>query len=221
MMRIGAALFNANHGRLADEVKRIEEAGIDFIHFDVYDGNFVSDLGFSPTTIESLRPLTRLPFEIHLGVNNPESLIPALAEAGANRVLSHIESMPLVYESLYRMKRSGIQLGLAFTLGTSIGGIDSVLPMIDAVLLISRVTGEGTLGAAFNPIVFDRISYVDELRRTLNNEVEIQVAGSVRKEHIPQLICAGTDSIAFGGALYKTADMVGEVAEMRKLALRK
>ena len=96
MMRIGAALFNANHGRLADEVKRIEEAGIDFIHFDVYDGNFVSDLGFSPTTIESLRPLTRLPFEIHLGVNNPESLIPALAEAGANRVLSHIESMPLV-----------------------------------------------------------------------------------------------------------------------------
>jgi ribulose-phosphate 3-epimerase len=221
MMRIGAALFNGNHGRLADEVKRLEEAGIDFIHFDVYDGNFVSDLGFAPKTIESLRPLTRLPFEIHLGVNNPERLVPALSEAGADRILSHIESMSPVYESLYRMKRCGIQLGLALTLGTFMGEIDSVLPMIEAVLLLSRVTGEGTLGAAFNPIVFDRISYVDHLRRALNTEVEIQVAGSVSKEQIPQLISAGTDSIAFGGALYKAVDMAGEVAAMRKLTLRK
>lgn len=201
-------------------MKRLEQAGIDFIHFDVYDGSFVSDLGFAPRTIESLRPLSRLPFEVHLGVNDPERLIPALAEAGADRILSHIESMPLVYESLYKMKLSGVQLGLAFTLGTFIGKIDSLLGMIDSVLLLSRVTGEGTLGASFNPAVFDRIAYVDARRRDLNSKVEIQVAGSVRKEQIARLVSAGTDSIAFGGALYRATDMAAEVAEIRELALR-
>ena len=220
MLRIGAALFNGDHGRLTEEVKRLEQAGLDFIHFDVYDGNFVADLGFAPRTIESLRPLTDLPFEIHLGVTNPDSLIPALIDSGSNRILCHIESMQLVYESLYKMKQSGVQIGLAFTVGTFIGKIDSVLNMIDSVLLLSRVTGEGTLGASFNPAVYDRIAYVDALRRDLNAEVEIQVAGSVRKEQIIRLVSAGTDSIAVGGALYRASDMAAEVAEIRELALQ-
>jgi ribulose-phosphate 3-epimerase len=217
-MRIGAAIFNADHGRLAEELGRLEDGGIDFIHFDVYDGNFVSDLGFPPKTIETLRRLTKLPFEVHLGVTDPLRFVPALLDAGADRILSHIESMSLPYEALYRMKESGIEVGLALTLGTPTATVYDLLPMVDAVLLLSRVTGEGEKGAAFNPLVLERVTDLQARNRSAQAEPEIQVAGSVRKEHLRALAHAGAGAVALGGALYSATDMAAEVAEIRKAA---
>ena len=94
--RLGAALFNGDHGRLADEVARLEEAGLDFIHLDVFDGHFVSDLGFPPRTIAALRPLTNLPFEVHLGARDPLRFVPQLADAGTDLLIFHVESVAMV-----------------------------------------------------------------------------------------------------------------------------
>lgn len=217
-VRLGAALFNGDHGRLADEVARLEAAGLDFIHLDVFDGHFVSDLGFPPRTIAALRPLTGLPFEVHLGALDPLRFVPHLAEAGSDLILFHLESVAMVYEALFIVREHKVKAGLAVTMGTPITALEPVISLVDAVLLLSRVTGEGARGASFDERVLPRLRRLRELVDAAGADVDIQVAGGVKGQHIPDLVAAGATSLAMGGGLYRVPDMAREVANMRRLA---
>ncbi|MEW5958686.1 MAG: ribulose-phosphate 3-epimerase [Chloroflexota bacterium] len=217
-VRLGAALFNGDHGRLADEVARLEAAGLDFIHLDVFDGHFVSDLGFPPRTIAALRPLTKLPFEVHLGAVEPLRFVPALVEAGVDLIIFHLESVRLVYEAVFIMREYKVRVGLAATLGAPLSSLEPVAPLVDAVLLLSRVTGEGVRGASFDPGVLPRVQTLRQMVQAAGAAVDIQVAGGVKRQHIPELAAAGTTSVAMGAGIYRLPDMAQEVAEMRALA---
>jgi ribulose-phosphate 3-epimerase len=216
--RIGAALFNGDHARLGDEVARLEGAGVDFIHLDVFDGRFVSDLGFPPRTIAALRGLTELPFEVHLGAEEPLRFVPALVDAGADLIIFHVESVPMVYEALYLVQEQGVRAGLAFALGTPVQRLEPVMRSVDAVLLLSRVTGEGTRGATFDAGVLPRILAVSEMATGSGSDLDIQVAGSVKRDHVPALLDAGMTSLAMGGGLYRVPSMADEVQALRALA---
>src|SRR5688572_19635857 len=145
-VRIGSALFNADHTRLGDELRRTEAAGVDFFHLDVFDGYFVPDQAFPARTVKQLRALTRLPFEIHLAVNDPVRFLAPLKDAGADLVFLPTESTPLLYETIYTVRELGMKAGLCLALGTPLNLLSATLPMIDAVLLLGRVTGEGKRG---------------------------------------------------------------------------
>jgi ribulose-phosphate 3-epimerase len=218
-VRLGAALFNGDHGRLAAEVARLSSAGLDFIHLDVFDGHFVSDLGFPPRTIASLRPLTTLPFEIHLGAVDPLRFVPALAEAGADLILFHVESVAMLYEAIFVVREHKVKVGLAFTLGTPLSQLEPVITLVDAVLLLSRVTGEGTRGASFDPLVLPRVRQARAMAEAARVLLDIQVAGGVNRTHIADLISAGATTLAMGSGIYRVPDMAQEVAEMRKLTV--
>ncbi|HXF63740.1 MAG TPA: ribulose-phosphate 3-epimerase, partial [Caldilineaceae bacterium] len=194
-LRLGAALFNGDHSRLGDEVARLEAAGLDFIHLDVFDGHFVSDLGFPPRTIAALRPLTRLPFEVHLGAQDPLRFVAPLAEAGTDLLIFHIESVAMVYEALFVVREHKLRVGLALALGTPLAALEPVIPSLDAVLLLSRVTGEGTRGASFDPRVLPRLRTVRRMVEETGAAVDIQVAGGVKREHLPALVEAGADTL--------------------------
>lgn len=214
-LRIGAALFNGDHGRLADELARLEDAGLDFVHLDVFDGHFVPDLGFPPRTIAALRPLCDLPFEVHLGAHDPLRFVPHLAEAGTDLIIFHVESVPLPYETIYAVRETGVRAGLALTLGTPLARLEPVITMVDAVLLLSRVTGEGTRGAEFNALVVPRVRAVREMVDAAGVDLDLQVAGGVKLQHAHELVSAGATALALGGGLYKVSDMAHEVAELR------
>lgn len=217
-IRLGAALFNGDHARLGDEVGRLEAAGVDFVHLDVFDGHFVSDLGFPPQTIAALRPLTDLPFEVHLGAEDPLHFVSHLAEAGTDLVMFHVESVPMLYETIFAVRQHDVEVGLAVTLGTPVSVLEPAIPMIDAVLLLSRVTGEGTLGATFNPQVLPRVRAVRDMVDAQGAEVDVQVAGSVKRRHVADLVAAGADTVAMGGGLYNVPDMAAEVAAIHAAA---
>lgn len=217
-LRLGAALFNGDHTRLGEEVARIGAAGLDFVHLDVFDGHLVPDLGFPPRTIASLRPLTRLPFEVHLAAAEPLRFAPPLAQAGADLVLFHVESAPLLYEAIYAVREQGVKVGLVLALGTPVGLLEPVMSVLDAVLLLSRVAGEGTRGAEFNPLVLPRVRAVARMARAANPGLDVQVAGGVRREHAARLAAEGASSLALGGGLYGVPDMAREVEEIRALA---
>jgi ribulose-phosphate 3-epimerase len=216
-LRLGAALFNGDHGHLADEVTRLEAAKLDFIHLDVFDGHFVSDLGFPPRTIAALRPLTDIPFEVHLGANDPLRFIPHLVEAGVDLIIFHVESVDMPYEAAFLIRERNVSVGLAITLGTPVSSLESLISSVDAVLLLSRVTGEGVKGASFDPRVVPRVRHLREMANAAEIPLDIQVAGGVKRLHLKDLARAGATTVAMGGGLYRVPDMALEVKEMRQL----
>ncbi|HEY9593152.1 MAG TPA: ribulose-phosphate 3-epimerase, partial [Spirochaetia bacterium] len=164
-VRLGAALFNGDHGRLAEEIARLEKAGLDFVHLDVFDGYFVPDVGFSPRTIATLRKLTRLPFEVHMGVAEPARFIPALVDAGVDLIVFHVESSAMPFETVFSIHDRKVRAGVALSLGTSIETLEPLVERVDTVLLLSRVTGEGTKGAGFDPAALPRVRRARDLVR--------------------------------------------------------
>lgn len=218
MIRIGAAIFNADHGRLAEETRRLEPAGIDFVHHDVFDGYMVPDFAFPARTIATLREYTTLPFEVHLVANDPLRFVPALVDAGADLILLPAETTAMKYEALFAVRERGCKVGFWLGLGTPLLELEPVLPMVDAILLLARVTGESARGAAFNPLVLPRVRKVREWIDEGGYEVDLQVAGSLNAESIPLVVAAGARSLPLGPILFRSPDMGRVVAEMRALA---
>ena len=216
-VRIGSALFNADHTRLGDELRRTEAAGVDFFHMDVFDGYFVQDQAFPARTIKALRGLTRLPFEIHLAVNDPLRFLPQLKDAGADLVFLPAESTPLLYETIYTVREKGMKVGLCLALGTPLNALSATLPMIDAVLLLGRVTGEGKRGRDFNQLVVQRVREVRRMIDAAGVNVDLQAAGGLETENCVEVCRAGATSLPIGGALHRESDMAGYVARLRNL----
>lgn len=214
-VRLGAALFNGDHSRLAYEIERLVDAGIDFVHLDVFDGTLVADLGFSPRTISALRSLTSAPFEVHLAAREPERHLPALASAGADRVLFHVEGAPMAFETAYAVRELGMTPGVVLGLGAPIEWGEAALGFADAVLLLARVTGEGARGASFNPLVVPRAARLREAARAA--DVELQVAGGVNRDNAAEVVRAGADALALGAGIYAVIDMAAELTELRRI----
>lgn len=215
-IRIGSALFNADHTRLGDELRRTEAAGVDFFHLDLFDGYFVRDQAFPARTIKSLRPLTRLPFEIHLAVNDPVRFLPALKEAGADLVFLPAESTPLLYEMIYTVREHGMKAGLCLALGTPLTILPAVLPMLDSVLLLGRVTGEGARGRDFNQLVVDRVREVRRMIDAAAVQIDLQAAGGLETRHCVEVCGAGATSLPLGGALHRESDLRAYVSYLRQ-----
>ena len=216
MVRIGSALFNADHTRLGEELRRIEAAGVDFVHLDVFDGYFVPDQAFPARTIKWLRPLTRLPFEVHLAVNDPVRFLPALAEAGVDLVFLPAESTVLLYETIFAAREHRLKVGLCLALGTSLGLLPAVLSMIDAVLLLGRVTSEGHRGRDFNSLVVERVREVRRIIDAGGFSVDLQAAGGLETDNCAEVCRAGATSLPIGAALHREADMRLFVSHLRQ-----
>jgi ribulose-phosphate 3-epimerase len=141
-----------------------------------------------------------------------------LVEAGSDLLVFHIESVAMVYEALFAVREHRVRVGLALALGTPLEQLTPVIGTVDAVLLLSRVTGEGTRGASFDPRVLSRIRKVREMIEAERAHVDLQVAGGIKREHIAALVKAGASTLALGGGLYRVDDMAAEVQNLRQTA---
>jgi len=200
-VRIAPSILSADFARLGEEVRAISECGADYVHVDVMDGHFVPNLTIGPMVVKALRPLSRLPFDVHLMISPVDPMIDAFVDAGADILTVHVEATPHVHRTIQTIKARGIKAGLSFNPGTPVGFSDHLLEEVDLVLAMTVNPGFG--GQKF---IRSQLDKVRELRRRidrLNRPIDLQVDGGIDAETASEVIAAGADVLVAGTAVFR------------------
>lgn len=214
MIKIAPSIASANQADLASAVETAEAGGADLIHFDIEDGVFIPNLTFGPATIRDLRPITRLPFDVHLEVHQPENYLQQVVEAGANVVTVQFESTRFPYRALGVLKKMGVRAGLAFNAATPVDGIFPVLDELDVVHLMTAEP-DGA-GAEFMPGLLRKIKQVRDA--CAGRPLEIEVDGGIHTGNIADAAGAGATIFVAGRAIWGTSNPVDAIADLRAAA---
>ena len=214
-MIIAPSLLAANFGKLAAETTRVDEAKADWLHLDIMDGHFVSNISFGPAVVRVLRPLTRMPFDVHLMCSRPEILMIPFAEAGANHLIVHIELGDRVTPLLWKIKSLGLKVGLAVNPPTAISNVQPHLHQIDQLLIMTVNPGFG--GQQFISEMLPKIQQARAWRRERNLKYHIEVDGGINFETAVECARAGADTFVSGSALFGKRQLKRAVRRMRDL----
>lgn len=212
---LAASLVCANPLDLQSDIKELEKAGIDYIHFDVMDGNFVPRLGLFPEILTSLKKITKIPVDVHLMIANPDNFIPAFIQAGADIVVVHAESTAHLDRSIRLIKNLGAKAGVALNPATPLSVLDYVLDDIDMVMLMA--INPGILGHKLIPISMKKIA---DLKKRLHKhpKILIEIDGGVTFESAKTMVKNGADMLVCGTSTIFKPDqsITTKVKELRK-----
>ena len=199
-IKIAPSILASNFSKLNDEVISIENAGADFIHLDIMDGHFVPNLTFGPPIIKSVRNLTKLPFDVHLMVSNPDTLLDEYVYAGANIITVHVEACNHLARTLHYIKSKGCKAGVAINPHTDIQFIENVIEDLDLILIMTVNPGFG--GQKFIKSMVKKISLVKEI--ISSRDIFLEVDGGITKENSKEVIDAGANVLVAGTSVFKT-----------------
>ena len=213
MVKIAASILNADFGNLGLEIRRAEEAGAQLLHLDIMDGHFVPNLTLGPQVVKSLRPHTRLPFETHLMVTDPEKFSTPFIKAGSNLILFHIETTPQPKKLLKEIKANGVRAGLVLNPLTPAETLLPYLDSLDQVLVMSVNPGFG--GQEFIKSSLDKISMLDAERKKRNLRFKIEVDGGINPQTAALCRKAGVDILVVGTYLFRAKDIKEAVRSLQ------
>lgn len=215
-VKISASILSADFGRLAEQVREAEAAGVDWIHVDVMDGHFVPNLTIGPPIVRALRPVTKLPLDVHLMIEQPERLIPAFAQAGADFLTVHVETCPHLHRTVQQIKELGVKAGVTLNPATSLATLDEILPDVHLVLIMAVNPGFG--GQSYIPGCTAKTA---RLRRMLDerglSQVELEVDGGIKPQNVAEVVAAGATAVVSGSAIFnRQASVAANVAALRE-----
>ena len=199
-MLVAPSLLSADFSRLGEEVAALEQAGADWVHFDVMDGHFVPPITIGPRTVEHCRRYTKLPFDVHLMIENPECSIEALRDAGATTVSVHVEATRHIHRVLDSIRKAGLRPGVCLNPGSPLALVEPVLK--DAELLLMMCVNPGWGGQKFIDGSLPRIKAARALRDRLNPSLDIEIDGGVTAETGRQSIENGATVLVAGNFVY-------------------
>ncbi len=200
-MIISASIISLNYLEFQKELMQVEEAGVDWLHIDVMDGNFVPNITIGPMFLPFCRKVSRLPLDVHLMIANPERHIKRFVDAGADLISIHVENNPNVLRTIQEIKELGCKAGIVLNPGTPPEAITYLLPFVNLVLVMS--VNPGFSGQKFIPEMINKIKFVRNLIDTSNLDVLLQVDGGVNKDTVNEVINAGADVIVAATAIFK------------------
>jgi len=215
MSLIAPSILSADGGRLAAEIAAVEKAGADWIHIDVMDGHFVPNITIGPAVITALRKTTKLPFDVHLMIENPENYIESFAAAGADIITVHVEAANHLSRTIDLIKKCGKKAGVSLNPATPLIQIEEILPDIDLLLIMTVNPGFG--GQQFIKTTLPKIEKADKFLSALPGRPLLEVDGGVNLQNIKSLAQAGAEVFVAGNSIFGSSNYSDTIAAMKAI----
>lgn len=212
MIQIAPSILAADFAKLGEEVKEVEKAGAQLIHIDVMDGHFVPNISFGSIVLDAIRPLTDLPLDVHLMIENPDQYIEQFAKAGADYITVHVEACRHLHRTIQLIRSFGVKPGVVLNPHTPIESIQHVLEDIDMVLFMTVNPGFG--GQKFIHSVVPKIEALAAIIKERNLDIAIEIDGGINAETIIPCAKAGATIFVAGSAIYSKEDRSAALQEI-------
>ncbi len=216
MIDLCFSILASDFAHLADEVAAAERGGGTIVHVDVMDGHFVPNITFGPPMVKALRPITKLPLDCHLMIEEPDRYITAFAEAGADMISVHQEVCRHLHRTLESILEHNVLPGVVINPATPVETLIEVLPMLHYVLVMSVNPGFG--GQQFLPLAVDKIAHLTELREAMGLNFRIEVDGGVAHDTVASVVQAGAEMLVAGSAVFEKGRTEHNAAELLRIA---
>ena len=215
MIKLAPSILSANFATLLDDVRKVEEAGCEFLHIDVMDGHFVPNITIGPLVAKALKKGgVDMVFDVHLMIENPDNYVKDFADAGADIIVVHQEACRHLHRTIQNIKSCGVKAGVALNPATPVETIKHIIEDIDMVLIMSVNPGFG--GQSFIEGVLPKISQVRTMADELGIELDIQVDGGIKPSNVHKVVEAGANVVVAGSAIFGSKDIKATVEEFRK-----
>jgi len=213
-MKISPSILSADFTRLGEEVKAVEEAGADYLHVDVMDGRFVSNITIGPFVVKALKSVANVPLDVHLMIEEPERFVPEFAASGADIITVHAEATRHLHGTVQLIKASGARAGVSLNPATPVSALDDIIDDLDLVLIMSVNPGFG--GQSFIPVALKKTEAVRSLIRERGLKTELEVDGGIKVDNIAEVARAGADVFVAGSGIFKTPSYKETISRMRE-----
>lgn len=214
MKLIAPSILSADASRLGEEIIAVEKAGADWIHLDVMDGNFVPNITMGPAIISALRKVTKLPFDVHLMIADPDRYIESFFKAGADIITVHVEASTHLHRTVELIKSFGAKAGVSLNPATSLDQITEIIHYIDLLLIMTVNPGFG--GQAYIPFMEEKIKHTRKLIEKSGRKIALEVDGGIKANNAEKVVRAGADVLVMGTEIFHSKDYKAKIREIRK-----
>lgn len=216
-MKLAPSILSADFARLLEDVRKVEKAGCEYLHIDVMDGHFVPNITIGPLVVKSLKKENiNMVFDAHLMIENPDSYIPAFAEAGCDIITVHQEACTHLHRTIQNIKSHNMKAGVVLNPATPVETLKYIIQDLDMVLIMSVNPGFG--GQSFIEPMIEKIKEVKQLIDSRNLKVDIQVDGGINPKNVAKVVQAGANIVVAGSAIFNSDNIEETVALFRKNA---
>ncbi|MDS1029874.1 ribulose-phosphate 3-epimerase [Bacillota bacterium LX-D] len=217
MVQLAPSILSADFSLLAEEILAAEKAGVEMLHLDIMDGHFVPNITLGPSLVKAIRPKSKLLFDVHLMIENPDQYIPDFIQAGADIISVHAEACPHLHRTIQNIKEQGVKAAVALNPATPLTVLEYVLPQIDMILLMTVNPGFG--GQKFISAVIPKIVKARQMIIESGLKIDLEVDGGINTHTAKEVVKSGANVLVAGSAVFGQPNIADAVKNLRAAAL--